>query len=78
MPLFTIHLDLPEGGHSVEYESIAACLHDPGLRTLLEAGDATAAIRVGRLTVTAKPITTWEELTSQVAKNASTILSRYR
>lgn len=78
MPLSTIRLELPEGEHSIEYESIAACLHDFGLQTLLEAGDVTATIRVGRLTVTAKPIVTWIELTAQVAKNASTILSRYR
>ena len=77
MSTFTVKLTLCNQQYDIEYVGIDECLADIGLKGILDGRTAKCSLWTGSLRITARDITTWDQLVSQLISNGSTLLRHY-
>ena len=73
--LFTLKITTNENELNIPYTSIEECMDDIGLRVLFDEGHVNhCSIWTNQQRITAREITKWDTLLSQLTSNSSTIL----
>ena len=66
--LFVVHIDTGSEVHTIPYNSIDECLHDAGLKVLLQ-NEATCSVRTPKGDRLTRDVHTWPELEHHVTNN---------
>jgi len=75
MTLFAVKLELNEAEYYVKYDSLDACIRDPGLKSLFNEGliNKCVLFREGQR-IAGMPFATWDRFKDVLISNASFIL----
>lgn len=76
--ILTLHLSKGEELHKIDYSSIIEAIGDQSLARLIDEEGYLCALYIGDQRITGKPITSYADMCSTLASNATTILHGYR